>query len=149
MFAGNNDLQVYKNFFAWVGKPELFKMRRNRTLEYADLAPLAYLHIALEGNTKYSVKHLLIDEMQDYSSIQYKVIQKLFPCRKTVRVLFESSQEATNSEMRVAYEEFVKHIVTLSDPEDYSHIFRMLNLTRIEIASLKEVYQMRAKKKCA
>lgn len=67
-----------------MGKPELFKMRKNRTLEYADLAPLAYLHIALEGGTKNYVKHLLVDEMQDYSPIQYKVIQKLFPCRKTV-----------------------------------------------------------------
>lgn len=84
MFAGNNDLQVYKDFFIWIGKPELFKMRKNRTLEYADLAPLAYLHIALEGSTKNSVKHLLIDEMQDYTPVQYKVIQKLFPCRKTV-----------------------------------------------------------------
>lgn len=84
MFAGNNDLQVYKEFFTYIDKPELFKMRKNRTLEYADLAPLAYLHIALEGSTKNSVKHLLIDEMQDYTPVQYKVIQKLFPCRKTV-----------------------------------------------------------------
>lgn len=84
MFTGNNDLQVYKDFFTWICKPELFKMRKNRTLEHADLAPLAYLHIALEGSTKNSVKHLLIDEMQDYTPVQYKVIQKLFPCRKTV-----------------------------------------------------------------
>lgn len=84
MFAGNNDLQVYKDFFNWTGKPEVFKMRKNRTLEYSDLAPLAYLHIALEGNMKNSVQHLLIDEMQDYSPIQYKVIQKLYPCRRTV-----------------------------------------------------------------
>lgn len=49
---------------------------QNRILEYADLAPLAYLHIALNGNNAQSyVKHLLIDEMQDYSPIQYKVIQ--------------------------------------------------------------------------
>lgn len=85
MFAGNNDIQVYKDFFEWIGKPEMFKMRKNRTLEYADLAPLAYIHIALEGNNaKSPVKHLLIDEMQDYSPIQYKLIQKLYPCRKTV-----------------------------------------------------------------
>jgi len=85
MFAGNNDIQVYKDFFEWIGKPEMFKMRKNRMLEYADLASLAYLHIALEGNgTKSSVKHLLIDEMQDYSPIQYKLIQKLYPCQKTV-----------------------------------------------------------------
>lgn len=85
MFAGNNDLQIYKEFFVWVGKPELFKLRKNRMLEYADLAPLAYLHLALDGNIASSgAKHLLIDEMQDYSPIQYKVIQKLYPCRKTI-----------------------------------------------------------------
>ena len=85
MFAGNNDLQIYKEFFVWIGKPELFKLRKNRMLEYADLAPLAYLHMALDGNiTSPGVKHLLIDEMQDYSPIQNKVIQKLYPCRKTI-----------------------------------------------------------------
>ncbi len=85
MFAGNNDLLVYRNFFKWIGKPDMFKLRKNRTLEYADLAPLAYLHMALEGRMPQTqVKHLLIDEMQDYSPIQYKVIQKLFPCRKTI-----------------------------------------------------------------
>ncbi len=86
MFAGNNDIQVYKDFFKWTNNPGMFKMRKGHTLEYSDLAPLAYLHLALEGNRNQPcrVKHLLIDEMQDYSPIQYKVIQKLFPCRKTV-----------------------------------------------------------------
>ena len=85
MFTGNNDLQVYKDFFEWSGQPDMFKTRKNHTLEYADLAPLAYLHMALDGNTaRHRVKHLLIDEMQDYSPVQYKVLQKLYPCRKTV-----------------------------------------------------------------
>ena len=86
MFAGNNDIQVYKDFFKWTNNPGMFKMRKGHTLEYSDLAPLAYLHLALEGNGNqpFRVKHLFIDEMQDYSPIQYKVIQKLFPCRKTV-----------------------------------------------------------------
>lgn len=86
MFAGNNDIQVYKDFFKWTNNPGMFKMRKGHTLEYSDLAPLAYLHLALEGNGNqpFRVKHLLIDDMQDYSPIQYKVIQKLFPCRKTV-----------------------------------------------------------------
>lgn len=86
MFTGNNDIQVYKDFFKWTNNPGMFKMRKGHALEYSDLAPLAYLHLALEGNGNQPcrVKHLLIDEMQDYSPIQYKVIQKLFPCRKTV-----------------------------------------------------------------
>jgi len=85
MFAGNSDIQLYKDFFEWIGKPDLFRMRKNRMLEYSDLASLTYIHMSLEGNkAQHRVKHLLIDEMQDYSPIQYKVIQKLFPCRKTI-----------------------------------------------------------------
>lgn len=85
MFAGNSDIQVYKDFFTWIGRPEMFRLRKSRTLEYADLAPLAYLHLVLDGNTaQHRVKHLLIDEMQDYSPIQYRLIQKLYPCRKTI-----------------------------------------------------------------
>ena len=46
--------------------------------------------------------------------------------------------------MQDAYEDFVKQIVTISHSEDYTHVFRvfrMLNLTRIEIAPLKGLYQ--------
>lgn len=61
----------------------MFKMRKNRMLEYADMAPLAYLHLALDGNrTQTHIRHLLIDEMQDYSPIQYKVIQNFIPAGK-------------------------------------------------------------------
>ena len=82
MFSGNNDLQIYKDFFEWAGKPEMFKMRKNRMLEYADMAPLAYLHLALDGNkTQTHIRHLLIDEMQDYSPIQYKVTINLWKRR--------------------------------------------------------------------
>ncbi len=85
MFAGNNDRQLYKSFFEWLGRPEMFKMRRGNTLEYADLAPMAYLRIALDGiKPQARVRHLLIDEMQDYTPVQYRVIQRLFPCRKTL-----------------------------------------------------------------
>jgi len=85
MFAGNNTLQLYKEFFKWTGKPEMFRLRKNCTLEYADLAPLAYLNLALEGVKDQSqVKHLLIDEMQDYTPLHYKLIRKLYPCRKTI-----------------------------------------------------------------
>lgn len=49
------------------------------------MAPLAYLRIALDGiKPRTGVKHLLIDEMQDYTPVQYRVIQRLFPCRKTL-----------------------------------------------------------------
>ena len=55
-------------------------------------------------------------------------------------LLADTSTEVINVEMKDAYEEFVKQIVTISNSEDYVYIFRMLNLTRIEIAPLKELY---------
>ncbi|MCK9629233.1 MAG: AAA family ATPase [Bacteroidales bacterium] len=85
MFAGNDDIEVYRQFCKWIGKAELFKLGKGRSLEYSDLAPLAYIHLALEGNVNVSkVKHLLVDEMQDYTPIQYKVLKMLFICKKTI-----------------------------------------------------------------
>ena len=76
---------AYKQFFDWIGQPELFKPITGK-LEYADVFPLIYLKILLEGvETPYSrVKHLLVDEMQDYTPVHYAVLAKLFPCRKTI-----------------------------------------------------------------
>ena len=65
------------------------------------------------------------------------------------RLLSETSQEVTNTEFQNAYGEFIKYTVTISNSEDNSHIFRMLNLTRIEITPLKELYHDEQGKKCA
>ena len=64
-------------------------------------------------------------------------------------LLADTSQEVINTEMQDAYEDFVKQIVTISNSEDYTHVFRMLNLTRIEIAPLEELYQCGQGEKCA
>ena len=64
-------------------------------------------------------------------------------------LLVDTSQEVINTEMQDAYEDFVKQIVTISHSEDYAHIFRMLNLTRIEIVPLKGLYQDGQGEKCA
>ncbi|MFK1834143.1 hypothetical protein [Bacteroides fragilis] len=64
-------------------------------------------------------------------------------------LLADTSQEVINTEMQDAYEDFVKQIVTISNSEDYAHIFRMLNLTRIEIAPSKGLYQDGQGEKCA
>ncbi len=68
---------------------------------------------------------------------------------RIIILLTDSSQKVTDTEMQDAYGEFVKHIVAISNSEDYSYIFRMLNLTRIEIVPLKELYQYGQGEKCA
>jgi DNA helicase-2/ATP-dependent DNA helicase PcrA len=85
MFKFNSILDLYKDFFSWMGRPELFKMEHGHVLEYADVFPLIYFKIRLEGIEVHShIKHLLIDEMQDYTAVQYAVITRLYHCKKTI-----------------------------------------------------------------
>src|SRR5687767_4109871 len=63
MFKINNVLDLYKDFYAWIGKTELF--REGGDLEYSDVFPLIYFRLRLEGVPPHThVKHLLVDEMQ-------------------------------------------------------------------------------------
>ena len=76
---------LYRDFYRWIGRPELLKLDHRQHLEYADVFALIYLRLRLEGISAYDhVKHLLVDEMQDYTPVQYAVLSRLFPCRKTI-----------------------------------------------------------------
>lgn len=59
----------------------------NNRLLYEDVFPVALMKILVEGietdSFKY-IKHVLIDEMQDYTSIQYEIIKSLFNCNMTI-----------------------------------------------------------------
>jgi DNA helicase-2/ATP-dependent DNA helicase PcrA len=85
MFPSTNLRMLYKGFYEWIGKPELLKLRKASTYEYSDVYPLLYLKMKLEGIKPFhKVKHLVVDEMQDYSAVQYRVLAQLFPCKKTI-----------------------------------------------------------------
>lgn len=85
MFKFRTLRALYKDFYAWMGTPALCKLSKNSVFEYSDVFPLIYLKICLEGGqVQEQVKHLLIDEMQDYTPVQYAVLAALFPCKKTI-----------------------------------------------------------------
>lgn len=85
MFKSYNLRQLYKDFYQWLDCPDMLKQIKGGIYEYADVFPLLYLKIRLEGvKARLKVKHLVVDEMQDYSPLQYKVLNYLFPCNKTI-----------------------------------------------------------------
>jgi DNA helicase II / ATP-dependent DNA helicase PcrA len=85
MFRTISIRELYREFYNWLGKPDLFKTANRSVLEYDDVFPLIYLKIRLEGYKAFEdVKHLLVDEMQDYTPVQYAVLSRLFPCKKTI-----------------------------------------------------------------
>lgn len=85
MFKSYNLRVLYKYFYEWLERPEMLRQMKGSRYEYADVFPLLYFHLRLGGFDSFGkVKHLVIDEMQDYSPIQYKVISLLFSCKKTI-----------------------------------------------------------------
>ncbi len=81
------DLYVIYNHFlkqkGYEGLPHV--QYEKRKLQYEDVYPVLYLKYRLETQQEDSgVRHLIVDEMQDYSMIQYLIIQRLFKCKMTI-----------------------------------------------------------------
>lgn len=85
MFKLSSVFDLYKDFYRWLGEPNMFRMMPGEKLEYADVFPLIYCKLRIEGSGSHDhVKHLLVDEMQDYTPIHYAVLSRVFLCRKTI-----------------------------------------------------------------
>lgn len=85
MLKTKNTLALYKAFFRQAGQAHMLVMPNRKTLEWNDVYPFLYLHAAFEGVQESRViRHLVIDEMQDYTPIQFAVLNRLFPCPKTI-----------------------------------------------------------------
>ena len=78
-------LALYQDFYQYTDKKDMFVLSEENTLEWEDVFPFLYLMVAYEGiEENRSVKHLVIDEMQDYTPIQFAVLNMMYPCQKTI-----------------------------------------------------------------
>ena len=94
MLTMKTTLSAYRAFFRQLGKEraKLFKPFQKGVLEWNDVYPYLYLQAAFTGlQQSRMIKHLVIDEMQDYSPIQYAVLNLLFQCPKTILGDFSQS----------------------------------------------------------
>lgn len=59
--------------------------REERHLQYEDVYPILYLKYRLYATRKHKkIRHLVIDEMQDYTYLQYVILQSMFQCNMTI-----------------------------------------------------------------
>lgn len=73
---------------------------QERKLRYEDVYPVLYLKYRLTANVRRrEIKHLLIDEMQDYSYIQYLIIHELFDCKMTILGDYSQTMEDEKSDV--------------------------------------------------
>lgn len=85
-----------KRELLWLDNPNIIEIydefNQGKELTYDDLAAIIYLKIKLEG-LKYSseIRHIVIDEAQDYSPLQFRIIKELTAC-KSFTIVGDSNQ---------------------------------------------------------
>lgn len=86
MYVTKDLYQIYNWLMEECGYEKLPEVPyERRILEYEDVFPMLYLKYRLKGKNEHrNIKHLVIDEMQDYSYLQYVILQTLFSCRMTI-----------------------------------------------------------------
>lgn len=83
MYISTNLIDIYNMFLI---EQDLDTLPLDlKKIPYEDVYPLLYLKFLLEGTGKYrTMKHLVIDEMQDYTYLQYTILQMMFQCPMTI-----------------------------------------------------------------
>ena len=122
MYVTKDIYQIYSRFLescGWQPLPDVTYERR--LVEYEDAAPMLYLKYRLLGKGSHKrIKHLVIDEMQDYSYIQYLILAELFSCSMTIlgdkyQTLDEEMRDVTAFLPRI----FGSHVKKISMNKSY------------------------------
>lgn len=86
MYRTKDIYRLYNEFLEKMGMAGLPDLpAEERKLRYEDVYPVLYLkyQLQLKSNTR-NIRHLVIDEMQDYSYMQFLLINRLFHCKMTI-----------------------------------------------------------------
>ena len=86
MYVTTDLYDIYNWLLEEYGLPSLPEMpREKRVLAYEDVYPLLYLKYRLNAvSSRQNIRHLVIDEMQDYSYLQYVILNRMFSCGMTI-----------------------------------------------------------------
>lgn len=102
MYETRDVYTIYNRFLKQQGMDSLPDVpAEQRKLRYEDVYPVLYLKYRLFGNSgRKEIRHLVVDEMQDYSFLQYTILDKLFPCGMTIlgdkaQTIEEQEQDVT------------------------------------------------------
>ncbi len=113
-------MEAKKRIASWIDNESIVDLYKKtadvETLSYLDLPAILYLMIKLDGKkVKKEVKHIVIDEAQDYSMLQFLVLQGLTGCRSYTIVgdanqrLIKVEDEPAMLKLKKLYGGFVKN----------------------------------------
>lgn len=109
MYTTVDVYKIYNWFLREQGLTELPDVPyEKRYLSYEDVFPILYLKYRLLGTGKQNqIRHLVVDEMQDYTYLQYMILGTLFSCPMTI--LGDKAQTMEEKQRDVT--QFLPHIL--------------------------------------
>ncbi len=97
MFGTLNINDIYNEFLKRYYNLSFNKLTN---IYFEDAIPLLFIKQYIYGHTTFNkIQHLLIDEFQDYSPLNYKIINSMFFCVKTI--LGDISQDVSGTKTKV------------------------------------------------
>ena len=130
MYVTRDLYEIYNWLLAGAGYPVLpERAYEKRVLPYEDVYPMLYLKYRLYQKTaRQKIKHLVIDEMQDYSYLQYYILKQLFSCNMTI--LGDKAQTMDEREQDVLTflpNIFGKHVKKIIMDKSYRNTMEIAN----------------------
>ena len=105
----------------------------NNEVKYEDITPIIYIRAALEGFRTYgNMKHLLVDECQDYSPLFYEIVKKSFP-NASLTIMGDLNQRIdkhSNVKSRDAITNVFNDIKTVVLTKSYRSTANITNFTK-------------------
>lgn len=131
MFKFTSTLALYTHFFTFIDRPEMFVFKSKNTLEHADVFPYIYVKIFFEGIEGLDgIQHVVIDEMQDYTPVQYAVIKKLYKCKKTILGDFGQIVNPYNSNSLQSLKKLFENVEFMELNKSYRSTYEIISFAQ-------------------
>jgi len=131
MFQVKSTMELYTDFYRYIGRRELFKAAGKNKLEWPDIFPYLYFKSFIEGIDRLqAIQHLVIDEMQDYTPVQYAVINKMFRCKMTILGDFGQALNPYNLHSLSGFKDIFNHLDVVELNKSYRSTYEIIEFAK-------------------
>ena len=128
-----DNIEKYTNLDLTDIKEITLSSLNNNEVKYEDITPIIYIRAALEGFRTYgNMKHVLVDECQDYSPLFYEIVKKSFP-NASLTIMGDLNQRIdkhSNVKSRDAITNVFNDIKTVVLTKSYRSTANITNFTK-------------------
>ncbi|MBO0452366.1 HelD family protein [Candidatus Enterococcus murrayae] len=128
------------DYYKFLAANSLEFAKERNTIHYSDLFPYLLFKSMIEGiKPNKQVKHLVIDEMQDYSVLQLSVIDRLFPCQKTICGDVHQSLVSSDTDFLTEIQSVLPNVRLLKFMTSYRSSFEIMTFAKQFIDDAQEI----------